>query len=264
MASRYKYKRRQLQMTNVVPMHASNDEFPVAFVRDTLLTSPELWLDIYVAPDSDAEGALIAEMFSRARCSRADDPLEADLVIFGGGSDVNPALYGEAPHSKTDFNTERDARDIDLWQICIENRIPMFGICRGAQFLHVMNGGKLYQHLDGHVGNHGMWDSFGKQHLSKISSVHHQAVIRNAEMLVIGESGAATCRWKNPEQKVEGRQMDVEAFYYELTGSIGVQGHPEYRGYPEFTKWTLDLIQHLINENPDYELIKNLRRLKSA
>ena len=70
---------------------------------------------------------------------------EADLVVFGGGADISPELYGQEPLPQTYFDEDRDTHEIWAYNKCVTSKIPMFGICRGAQFLHAMNGGKLWQ-----------------------------------------------------------------------------------------------------------------------
>lgn len=235
----------------------------VSVIREALTAFPELYLEVYVVGD-EYEQKAFADMFIRARCQKARTPLEADLVIFTGGDDVDPALYGEEPHPTTSWDTDRDNTDMAVYQICLDNGIPMFGVCRGAQFLHVMNGGKLYQHIDNHNGDHTMWDRRDKRLVTRVSSVHHQCCIENrgGGMEVIGEQNNASIRWRNKTDKVVGPLPDVEAFFYRSTCCFGVQGHPEYKGYNEFMKWTLDKLDELINQNPDLELQNNLRRLK--
>lgn len=228
----------------------------VTLLRDTELEYPELWLSIFVAGNR-YEQAQFAEMFSRARCRKANTPQEADIVVFTGGPDVNPALYGEKPHRDTSFYDDRDTADINLYLVCLENGIPMFGVCRGAQFLNVMNGGKLYQDIDGHNGNHSMWDVNRKKMIERVSSVHHQAVIANPKggMEIIATANKARERWLNPKDCVRGTVADIEAFFYRDTCCIGVQGHPEYRNYDHFTQWTLELLNELVVLNPDIEWV---------
>ena len=75
---------------------------------------------------------------------------EADIVLFTGGEDVYPGLYGEEAQPATHFNLDRDLyeklvyKKVSTKQLCV-------GICRGAQFLAVMNGSKLVQHVSGHA-----------------------------------------------------------------------------------------------------------------
>lgn len=231
------------------------DKRRVTLLRDTRTTVEHprnLWLGVYLAgPRHDIYG--MPELFARADCYAAKKPEEADVVVFAGGSDVNPQLYGEDPHPQTEFDEKRDAADVALYNTCFEQGIPMLGICRGAQFLHVMNGGKLYQHVDNHGRAHFMVDAVTKISIETVSSVHHQMVIPNPEggMEVLAFTGKSTKRYFNAEVMEEGRQKDIEAFFYRDTCCLGVQGHPEYQGYPRFTAWFLKLIEEYISFNPD-------------
>lgn len=241
----------------------------VSILRDHTLDYPFIGLDVFVAGPPQEERQF-AEMLARSHCRRAKSVLEADLVIFTGGADVEPAYYGETDvHPKTHFYTERDDADIALYVMCLEHGIPMLGICRGAQFLHVMNGGKLYQDVDKHYGDHPIWDINRKMRIESISSVHHQMVIRNDEMEIIATAssgdqgrGMATERWRNSKECDKGTRADIEAFFYRETCAIGVQGHPEYSGYNYFTKWTLELIDELVLNNLDVDWDSGQRRIK--
>lgn len=235
----------------------------VSYQRVHIPTSfPELYFSVYLVPENPVEGALFREMFTRAMCFGSDSVEHADLVVFGGGSDVAPSYYGQEPHSKTRSDPNRDAQDIDIYNICLEEGVPMLGICRGAQFLHVMNGGSLYQDVNNHFGDHDMYDPHSNLKIHRVSSSHHQAVIENDDMLVLGRGGVSTLRWENPTKCHITSQADVEAFYYRDTGCLGIQGHPEYRGYHEFAKWTLSRIEEFFCHNPDFHTINNVTRMK--
>jgi gamma-glutamyl-gamma-aminobutyrate hydrolase PuuD len=235
----------------------------VTLMRDHMLKFPTLCLSIHVEGPSWEEPAF-AKLFARAGCQRADSLMEADLVIFTGGVDVDPQLYGEVPHPKTHIDPERDTSDINAYMRCLDNGIPMLGICRGAQFLHVMNGGKLYQDIDGHTGDHNMWDLQGKIMIENVSSVHHQSVIPNISegMKIIATTRKSTQRWRNPTDCNTTGKIDVEAFFYPETCVIGIQGHPEYSGYSAFARWTLELIDQLVVTNPDIDWVGGHRRIK--
>jgi putative glutamine amidotransferase len=92
-----------------------------------------------------AEGELLAnDLASVAK------RLEAfDGVLFSGGRDVAPALYGEARHPATEVpsNAARDAFEVALIRLTRERGIPTFGICRGLQLANVAFGGTLVQDL---------------------------------------------------------------------------------------------------------------------
>jgi gamma-glutamyl-gamma-aminobutyrate hydrolase PuuD len=223
---------------------------------------PDLYNDIFVVGD-DYEQAMFAKMFAKSRCRKAKTIEEADIVVFTGGDDVDPTLYGETLHPQTSFNVTRDKEDLEIYAECYNLGVPMLGICRGAQFGHVMNGGKLYQHVDNHYGDHPMYDVINKRQLEKVSSVHHQMVMPNEGMEVLGFCGKSRVRWLNEKEKEEKINKDIEAFFYRDTCFLGVQGHPEYSGYDEFLQWTLKTLQIYVNENTDLILNNDgVRRLK--
>lgn len=227
----------------------------VQLLPDTAPTFTDLWLAVYVEGPS-CETRPFAEMFVKTWCRKAETPDDADLVVFAGGEDVNPIYYDEEPHPQCRFSSQRDERDTIVYAHCLEKGIPMLGICRGAQFLHVMNGGKLYQHIDNHVGDHPMYDVKSQVIIDKVSSVHHQSCIPNPAggMEILGTTQQSRTRWKNKTDKNVGILEDVEAFFYRDTCCLGIQGHPEYKGYDQFLKWTFQQINDHIVCNPDIKL----------
>src|SRR5215203_6333181 len=84
-----------------------------------------------------------------------DETLGAlDGVIFSGGGDLDPELYGAEPHDATDApRTERDAAELRLMRAALERDMPVLAICRGSQLLNVARGGDLVQHLPEIVGD---------------------------------------------------------------------------------------------------------------
>lgn len=231
------------------------------YMRDTAIQFPELWLSVYVSgPPSDAVG--FPEMFARARCFKADSPDEADLVVFTGGPDVNPGYYTEClPHETVCVDEARDQADLELYAKCYDEGIPMFGVCRGAQFGAVMNGAELFMDVDNHNSSHIM---FTKTGTLTVSSVHHQMVMPCPGMDVIGWSNKSEKRWLSASLHEEGYNRDVEAFFFRDSCFFGVQGHPEYKGVSSFTAWSLQQIEQLIMHNPDLVLdkTKSVYRLK--
>lgn len=221
-------------------------------MKGTETDYPELWMKVYVEATA-FEMPSFAGMFSLARCRKADKPEDADIVVFSGGPDVDPVFYGERPHASTQVSPSRDSTDLALYKKCLDNGIPMVGICRGAQFLHVMNGGKLYQDVDNHYGEHNMWDLKNKKMVYDVSSVHHQMVRPNFDngMEIISESHISTRRWIDDKTLEKGSKRDIESFFYRDTCCFGVQGHPEYSGYTGFTLWFLKMVEDLIILNPD-------------
>lgn len=71
-----------------------------------------------------------------------------DGLVLMGGSDVDPALFGQAPHPKTyGVNRENDEIEMALARAAIELELPTLAICRGMQIANVALGGTLHQHL---------------------------------------------------------------------------------------------------------------------
>src|SRR5690242_167619 len=95
----------------------------------------------------------IALMY-RLGCDGAKGVDDADIILFTGGEDVNPELYGEVALHTTHFNRLRDQKEKLIFDAALEREIPMVGICRGGQALNVFNGGKMWQHVNNHCRSH--------------------------------------------------------------------------------------------------------------
>src|SRR3954466_6702623 len=84
-----------------------------------------------------------------------DETLDAlDGIVFSGGSDLDPAHYGQERHEETGgFEAGRDSAELALLQEALARDMPVLAICRGSQVLNVALGGDLVQHLPEVVGN---------------------------------------------------------------------------------------------------------------
>lgn len=157
-----------------------------------------------------------------------------DGLIITGGRDVDPASYGQTPHTKTDQPArERDAWEFALLRAALARRMPVLGICRGAQILNVALGGTLHQHLPDVVGH--SWHQAGNAvfNTSAITTVpgtrlatligpstdaqcyHHQAIDE------LG-TGLLACAWDS-DGVIEAVELPGDAFV------VAVQWHPEER-----------------------------------
>jgi putative glutamine amidotransferase len=77
-----------------------------------------------------------------------------DGVVFSGGSDLDPTLYG-APETHPEtvgVVRERDEFELALMQEALARDMPILAICRGSQVLNVALGGDLEQHVPDRVG----------------------------------------------------------------------------------------------------------------
>jgi putative glutamine amidotransferase len=159
-----------------------------------------------------------------------------DGLLLTGGGDIDPALFGEAPHPKlSDVAPIRDTFEANAARWALEHRIPLLCICRGIQVLNVALGGSLHQDVGTEPGTpltHSqkeprdqpthkvkvapgsrLAEVMGAEEVD-VNSMHHQA------LKVLGRGLVATA-WA-PDQLVEGVEMPEQPSFI-----LGVQWHPE-------------------------------------
>ncbi len=69
-----------------------------------------------------------------------------DAVMFLGGPDIDPTLFGEEPIEKlTDTSMVKDKFEIEVAKQAYKAGKAMFGICRGIQIISLALGGTMYQ-----------------------------------------------------------------------------------------------------------------------
>lgn len=156
------------------------------------------------------------------------DPSKYRLVVLTGGEDINPAIYGEPAHPLCGFSNEyRDSRDVLIASIAIRWKIPIVGICRGAQLLCALAGGTLVQHCD----NHGLWhyitDAAGTT--LYVSSTHHQMMLppSTANVLAWAVPRLST-EYYNGYGKIAPPNVEADVVHFPTINALGFQYHPEY------------------------------------
>ena len=197
----------------------------------------------------------VAAIFRANGFEGTRDMTIADVVVFTGGEDVDPQLYGEDPLPQTSTNLNRDKVEVLAFKAARDFGIPMVGICRGGQFLNVMSGGKLWQHVDKHTINHYVRDlRTGNKAL--MTSTHHQQMrpASDAQLIAVAsnyvDDGAKTMCLATIKQAEGITQIpssadcDPEVLWYESTKALCFQPHPEY---PNAAK-TRDYFWELFNE----------------
>lgn len=74
-------------------------------------------------------------------------------LIFTGGGDILPCLYGGPEHEANYMmDSERDEAERNLMRSVVERGTPVLCVCRGLQILNVALGGTLHAHLPDVVG----------------------------------------------------------------------------------------------------------------
>jgi putative glutamine amidotransferase len=162
------------------------------------------------------------------------------LVLTGGDFDVDPALFGEAPHPALGtLKPERTAFERALLSRAEARHMPVLGVCGGMQLMNVTRGGTLWQDLASQHPEAGPHQQVGPKseaahdvvvektsrlarimssdgapnHALPVNSTHHQAVKTVGRGLVASATTSTGL--------VEAIEDPALPFY------VGVQWHPE-------------------------------------
>lgn len=188
--------------------------------------------------------AAYAAMFREFGMEITDQPGAADLAVFTGGADVSPHIYGAARHPSTGCDPRRDEKEGEAFDEFAMLGVPMVGICRGGQFLNVMNGGAMYQHVTNHVGSHMITDLLTGDNIYA-SSTHHQMMMpsENAVLVACSAQGGTREWYEGKQFKQDVCKQDYEVVLYEETQCLCFQPHPEFSGYKECRAYLHTLLQ---------------------
>lgn len=151
-----------------------------------------------------------------------------DGWLITGGLDIDASRFGEENHPKVEKQDPARYEAEESLMRFADPRMPVLGICYGCQFLNVVRGGKLIQHLPDVLGHEshsgGTLQRYSIDQGSLLSgaagttevegkSYHHQAV---------GELGSGLkVVARHEDGTVEGVEDDSGRWL------VGVQWHPE-------------------------------------
>jgi putative glutamine amidotransferase len=156
---------------------------------------------------------------------------EKSLMVFTGGEDVTPSLYGEI-NTYSDNSIARDREEVFNFHVAKRCGWKVFGVCRGHQFLNVMQGGRLIQHITNyHNSLHSLENNLFN--FIDVNSTHHQGVI---------EVG--------PDINILATHKDIiEATMSKDRTMFSVQFHPEFESFSSdsYTKF-IKYLENWINE----------------
>jgi putative glutamine amidotransferase len=157
-------------------------------------------------------------------------------LILSGGVDVDPNYYGEEPlPGHGEISPQRDMIEIEMAKIALKEKIPILGICRGAQVMNIASGGSLYQNIkmkNGDLLEHMqnapryhpyhhisvtkdtiLWNILEKKEIVRVNSFHQQVI----KKLGSGFRVSAV----TSDGVIEGLEAEKHPF------ALGVQWHPE-------------------------------------
>jgi GMP synthase-like glutamine amidotransferase len=179
-----------------------------------------------------------------------DNLTNADLIVFGGGADIDPNTYGEKPGSSTYASPQREKQEKEDYNRALKLGIKMYGTCRGLQFLCAMAGGKLIQDVTNHQGDHSMTTYDGVK--IRTNSIHHQMinpyVLDSKNYRILAWTSTRISRRyfgaKDKSVYLPYEFKEIEAAYFPKINAMGIQGHPEMMYGSAFYEPTIEWMQN--------------------
>ncbi len=162
-------------------------------------------------------------------------PSFLDGIVFSGGGDIDPLLFGEEPLFQSgEISPVRDAFELSLCKQAMARDIPLLGICRGMQIINIALGGTIFQDISVQTNSklkhsqqaprdyathsifieeNSLLSALWEKETASVNSFHHQAVA------FLGENLQASA--KSRDGLTEALEHKEKPFV------LGVQWHPE-------------------------------------
>lgn len=161
-----------------------------------------------------------------------------DGLLLSGADDLSPQLYNEKPLiGKLNLIPEtKEMFDLQLTKLALRKKIPILGICYGAQLINVALGGSLFQNIPSQIKtarNHK--NTYHKVYISELSllyhiigkksilvnSSHHQSIKKPGKNLIVNA--------RSEDCLIEGIEMPyhLKKPFSSNKFCLGIQWHPE-------------------------------------
>ena len=204
---------------------------------------------------------------SCAKCITAVTPNDLEkatgkgFLVLWGGEDISPSIYGAKnnPHTyASETPSLRDRLEMNLAAAAQEMGLLIVGICRGAQLMCALSGGKLIQHCYGHHSTHNIVTKDGE--VMAASSLHHQMLYPwdvEHEMIAWAYPSRSSNYYLETNDPITPHKLAVneagevcepEILYFPKTHALCIQGHPEYMMQDErFVQYCNELVRAYVD-----------------
>lgn len=162
-----------------------------------------------------------------------------DGFLLTGGIDVEPSYYGgpeNYPHKPDAFLPERDKFEKLIYEYSQAHKIPVLGICRGMQYINILEGGKVLEDIgeanqihkkevhdkvhEVNIGHNSMLYAIISAKNGIVNSAHHQGVTNNN----LSNNLIANSYSDTTDQLIEGLEFKDKT---DKSFMLAVQWHPE-------------------------------------
>ena len=183
---------------------------------------------------------------------------EADIVLFTGGADVDPSIYGKKAIEATWPSLRRDIYEKEFYEAMRPDQLAI-GICRGLQLFCALNGGNLVQDTTNHAGPDHTVKILETGDIFMVSSLHHQMVypfdMPNSDYTILGISEHNRSSYYagdgiDPDVIKNFGEPEIVLFHKEgKPVSFGIQGHPEMMSPNSlFVQYENEMIEKLLKQ----------------
>lgn len=168
-------------------------------------------------------------------CLLVTDPSQlkdVDALVIWGGEDISPSYYDEAPTENCMAGvapSRRDLLEFTMMEAAIEMGKPIIGVCRGAQAVCALAGGKLVQDVNGHHGSHSIVTHDGRRYTT--SSIHHQMMYpfkmesKDYQLLAWTDVPRSDGHYEGVRA---APPVEPEVIWFPKIKGLAIQGHPEF------------------------------------
>ncbi|MBB6271023.1 putative glutamine amidotransferase [Pedobacter cryoconitis] len=189
-----------------------------------------------------------------------EDLQECDGFLLTGGIDVEPSYYDgpkNYPYKPAQFLPERDHFEKLIYKYSQAHKVPVLGICRGMQYINILEGGKVLADIGGaneihkkqtldkvhhvKIGHNSMLYAIIGLEKGIVNSAHHQGVTNNT----LSNNLIANSYSLTSDQLIEGLEFKDKT---DKSFMLAVQWHPERMKEKEVNPLSQKIKERFIEE----------------